>query len=131
MKRHGVLNQPLSSVVAGMGHTDSLVIADAGLPIPQGPERIDLAVRCGVPPFIETLKALLEELEVERAVVARETKEKSPQVHEEIRALLGAVEIQYVDHEELKSRTSDARAVVRTGECTPFSNVILYSGVTF
>ena len=33
MKKSGILNQPISAVIAGMGHTDTLVIADAGLPI--------------------------------------------------------------------------------------------------
>lgn len=131
MKKQGVLNQPISSLLASIGHTDSLVLCDAGLPIPEGPERIDLAVRCGVPPFIETLEALLAELEVERAVVARETTERSPQIYASLEKLLPAGSIELVSHEELKGLSGKAKGIVRTGECTPFANVILYSGVVF
>ncbi len=44
MKKTGILNQPISSVIAGLGHMDTLVIADAGLPIPPEAQRIDLAL---------------------------------------------------------------------------------------
>ncbi len=40
MKKHGVLNCEISEVVATMGHTDLLAIADAGLPIPDEVWRI-------------------------------------------------------------------------------------------
>jgi D-ribose pyranase len=36
-----------------------------------------------------------------------------------------------IPHEEFKARTAAARAVVRTGEFTPYANVILIAGVTF
>ena len=44
MKRGKLLNAPLSALVAQMGHTDEITVCDAGLPIPAGPERIDLAL---------------------------------------------------------------------------------------
>lgn len=132
MKKSTLLNQPLSAVIAGMGHTDGLVIADAGLPIPAGPERIDLAVKEGVPGFLDVLAATLDELKVEKAVIARETGERSADLHAELVALLGEdVEIEYVWHEKLKQRSAAAKAIVRTGEFTPYANVILYSGVVF
>ena len=43
MKKSGIINQPLATAIAGLGHLDMVVIADAGLPIPDGPRRIDLA----------------------------------------------------------------------------------------
>ena len=72
MKKIGLLNQPLSAVIAGLGHTDTLVIADAGLPIPTTTQRIDLALVNGVPTFLETLQAVLVEMQVERAIIATE-----------------------------------------------------------
>ena len=131
MKQHGTLNRQLSWTIASMGHTDAIVVADAGLPIPDSTERIDLALREGVPGFLETAKTVLEDLKVERAVVAAETLERSPELHGKLTALLGDIPVDSVSHEELKDRTSSARAVVRTGEFTPFANVILYSGVVF
>ena len=131
MKKTPLISAPVSRVIAMMGHTDALCIADAGLPIPSLTERIDLAVKPGLPPFLDVLGAVLEELVVERAVVAGEIREKSPAVLEGIRRLLGDVTIDFVPHEEFKRLTERSKAVVRTGECTPYANVILYSGVPF
>jgi len=39
--------------------------------------------------------------------------------------------VELVSHEELKRLSQKAAAVVRTGEFTPYANVILYSGVVF
>jgi D-ribose pyranase len=131
MKKRGILQHELSQVIAMLGHTDSLVIADAGLPIPPRVQRIDLAVTGGIPRFIQVLRAVLEDAQVERAVVAREMREKSPQLHGELVAALGTVPVDEVSHEELKQMTRQARAVVRTGEFTPYANIILFSGVVF
>jgi len=131
MKKIGILNQPLSSVIAGMGHKDALVVADAGLPIPRETPRIDLALIEGVPGFLDTLRSLLMEMEVERAIVAEEMLTESPQIYEAVEALLGSAPIETVPHGVLKERSRAARAVVRTGEFTPYANVILIAGVVF
>ena len=131
MKKIGTLNQSLSAVIAGLGHLDQLVVADAGLPIPAGPERIDLALKEGLPGFAETLQVILEEVQVETAVVAEEMISTSPQIYQLIAAMLADIPIETVPHEEFKLRTGEARAVVRTGEFTPYANVILISGVVF
>lgn len=131
MKKIGILNQPISSAIAGLGHTDTLVVADAGLPIPQETQRIDLALAEGIPRFLDTLRAVLTEMQVERAVVAEEMLETSPGVYEAIKELLGDVPIEAVPHFALKERTRSARAVIRTGEFTPYANIILVAGVVF
>ena len=131
MKKIGILNQPVSSVIAGLGHMDTLVVADAGLPIPQGTRRIDLALVEGIPGFLDTLRAVLTEMQVERALVAEEMLKTSPGVYEAIGELLGDVPIESVPHSALKERTRSARAVIRTGEFTPYANIILVAGVVF
>lgn len=131
MKKIGVINQPISTVISGMGHMDMLVIADAGLPIPWETNRIDLALKKGIPGFLETLEVVLEELQVESAVLAEEVFPKSPQMAERIMSLLKSIPIERVPHEEFKVRTSQAKAVIRTGEFTPYANIILVAGVTF
>ena len=131
MKKGTLLNQPLSAVIAGMGHMDELVIADAGLPIPAGPQRIDLALTQGVPTFMDAVQAVLSELQIEGAVIAAEMLERSPDVAAALQAALGDVPIQTVPHDAFKARTARARAVVRTGEFTPYANVILIAGVVF
>jgi D-ribose pyranase len=131
MKKIGTLNQPLSNVIAGLGHMDQLVVADAGLPIPAHVERIDLALKEGLPGFIETLQVILEEVQVESAVIAEEMLSTSPQVYQQLGELLGGIPQKTVPHDEFKSMTGSARAVVRTGEFTPYANVILVAGVVF
>ena len=131
MKKTTLLNSDLSCVISRLGHNDLLAIGDAGLPIPPGTPRIDLALVRGVPGFSQTLQAVLAEMQVERIVLANETSQVSPQVFAEIQALLPEIPIEWVSHEAFKQRTAAARAVVRTGECTPYANVILVAGVAF
>ncbi len=131
MKKGNLINAPISAVIAEMGHMDQLVIADAGLPIPKGVTRIDLAVIPGVPAFLEVLRAVLVELKVESAIIAEEMEAKSPQLYRSLVEALREIQINRIPHEELKRLTASSRAVIRTGEFTPYANVILVSGVVF
>lgn len=139
MKKNALLNSELSYVVANMRHMDMLVIGDAGLPVPDQVPQIDLAVTKGVPDFLTVLETVLTELRVEKVVLAEEIKEKSAVLHEEIRGLIRRhqeaegirIEIEYMPHEAFKIKTADSKTVVRTGEFTPYANIILISGVVF
>ena len=131
MKKTTLLQSDLSYVVATLGHLDTLVIADAGLPIPTETLRIDLALTQGIPGAVQTLKVVLDEMKVERVILAEEVKERNPQFLLAIQELLPDVAIEFVPHTELKNRTASARAVVRTGEFAPYANVILVAGVVF
>ncbi|ADD67020.1 RbsD or FucU transport [Denitrovibrio acetiphilus DSM 12809] len=132
MKKGKLLNSRISSVISEMGHTDMLVIADAGLPVPEGSERIDLAVTAGVPDFMTVLNTVLSELQVEKYTLALEIKQKNAHMEKSIvKALESADSSEYVSHEDFKELTKKAKAVIRTGECSPYANVILYSGVVF
>jgi len=132
MKKSGHLNRDVSRVLARMGHTDSIVVADCGLPVPRAIECIDLSLALGEPPFLRVLETVLADLKVERAVFAGEVRERNAAVSERA-ARLGAegVRVEFVTHERLKELSFEARAVIRTGEATPYANVILYSGLVF
>lgn len=135
MKRNGILNADISRVMSYMGHTDTLAIGDCGLPVPEETERIDLALKLGVPSFMETLCEVAKEMKIEKVVLAEEIKEKNPKVHEEILALVNKMdtqcEVAYVPHTELKAQTRTCKAVIRTGETTPYANIILQSACLF
>lgn len=131
MKKGKLLNSEISYVISQMGHTDSLTIGDCGLPIPKDVKRIDLALKYGVPTFLDTLDTVLEELCVEEIVIAEEIKEVSEKMYKEILNRFKNVKVTIVSHEKLKSMTKSSHAVIRTGECTPYSNIILKSGVVF
>lgn len=139
MKKTTLLNSDISYLLATLGHTDEITICDAGLPIPDVVSRIDLALTHGVPSFIDTVRVILTELQIEGVVMAQEFIDVNPDLHQ---ALITELEteqdrcnktfrIQYVSHEQFKLRTHDCKAVVRTGECTAFANVIFQAGVIF
>lgn len=127
------INPALSRVISETGHTDLLVVADAGLPIPPGSERIDLAYRPGAPAFFDVLDTVLAELVVEGATVSEEVAEKSPEVLAALRERFADqdFEIELIPHVEFKKLTHSARAFVRSGEFTPYANVILHAGVAY
>lgn len=131
MKKTPLLNSALSEVIASLGHGDLLVIADAGLPIPPQTRRIDLALTKNLPSFLDTIRPILQEMQVEKALLARETAQVSPQVRAQVAELLEGVPFEEISHAELKSLCAQARAVVRTGEFTPYANIILVAGVVF
>ncbi|WP_116136288.1 D-ribose pyranase [Trinickia diaoshuihuensis] len=135
MKKTDLLNSALSRVVATLGHGDMVLVADAGMPAPHGagPEIIDLALTPGVPDLATTIRVLLTEMQVESHIVASETLARGDawlsRVSSEWAEAIGARQV--VTHEELKRLSHRARAVVRTGECTPYANLMLVAGVTF
>lgn len=131
MRKTKLLNSQISSVISEMGHTDTLAIGDCGLPIPKDVRRIDLAIIKNLPTFMDTLKAVLLELEIEEVTLAVETAEVSKKLYEEIEKEIGDVRINFVSHEQLKEDLKECRAVIRTGEQTPYANIILKSGVVF
>ena len=131
MKARGIIHPRLAAVVAAMGHGDLLGVADAGLPIPLQVERVDLGFAPGKPRFLDVVGAVLEELRVEAYVLAEESREACPEYVRTLEESLPEAEAVWVDHEELKRLTAGARAVVRTGEFTPYANVLLRSGVDF
>lgn len=131
MKKTGILNQDLSRVIAGMGHYQRLIVCDAGFPIPEGVERIDLSLTPGLPAFLDVLKTVLVELCVEEVIVSQETTEWSPARFEEMKADFPGLTPRLVPHTEFKAMSQTVKAVIRSGECTPYSNIMLVAGVTY
>jgi len=134
MKKTPLLNVALSRLIASLGHGDKVVIGDAGLPVPPGVELIDLALTHGIPDFIGTLKVVLSEMQVESHVLAEEILQKKPTALAALDELndeggLGTREL--LSHEQFKVLSRQARAIVRTGECQPYCNIVLVAGVTF
>lgn len=130
-KTSTTINPTLSRVISETGHTDLIVVTDAGLPIPPGSERIDLAYRPGAPAFFDVLDTVLAEMVVEGATVSAEVADHSPEVLQQLRDRLPGIEIELIPHVEFKKRTHAARAFVRSGEFTPYANVILHAGVAY
>ena len=132
MNKHGILNSEICKVLADLGHTDMVVIADCGLPIPDGVKKIDLALKLGTPGFIEVVELLAQYMQIEKATIASEIHAKNPATYMSLEKILGEqMSLEELSHEEFKLLTHKARAIIRTGEATPYANVILHAGVIF
>jgi len=139
LKKGTVLNAEISSVISRLGHTDTLVVCDAGLPVPKSTARIDMALTQGVPSFMQVLEVVTAEMQVEAAILASEIEQQNPQLHETLLNHIeqlqqhqgNTIEVRYVSHEQFKKHTADSQAVIRSGECSPYANIILCAGVTF
>jgi len=137
MKRNGILNSDISRVLSYMGHTDQICIGDCGLPVPDTTERIDLTVSFGVPTFMQVLKEVSKDMKIEKVILAEEIKKQNPKQLKEVLKLIKSLEngknikVVYVSHAALKKLTYSSKAVIRTGETTPYSNIILQSGCIF
>ncbi|MDZ7705752.1 MAG: D-ribose pyranase [Trueperaceae bacterium] len=131
MKRRGILNVHLASILASLGHRDEVAIVDCGMPIPAGTIVVDLALIRGVPRFNDVLDAIADELVVEGYVYATESEQHNPDLLTRLDECFPDVDAEVVGHGVLKERLGRVRAVVRSGEATPYSNVILVCGVAF
>lgn len=131
MKKDGILNMNVIKAIAAVEHTHYLVICDAGLPLPKGVEVIDLSVIRGLPSFLEVLDAVSKEFVIESFIYASEAHTKNPDLPHKMRDILKGLPEKDVQQEEFKRLTCDACTIIRTGECSPYSNVILVGGVNF
>lgn len=147
MKKRGILNTELLGVVSDMGHGNMLFVVDRGFPFPVHDltKKVDLAVGQNIPRFLEVVSVILEDLEIEKAIIANETETVSPAVYRDLVKVFKSVKnkgqniiIEKIPHERFKhlglrgaEEGEEVKAIVRTGEFTPYSNVILVSGVPF
>ena len=104
-----------------------MVIADCGLPIPEGPVVIDLALVQGLPSFEQVLDVLARNMVIEHSTLAAEAKD-GPVLQ---LCTSRGLEPGFISHEELKEELPAAKIIIRTGESTPYANVILHCGVAF
>lgn len=130
MKRNGILNSQLMQQIAALGHTDTFLIGDAGMPIPAGVPVIDLALTLGVPTFEQVLRAVCAETVIEAAVIATEAAQINPTIHALIQSVVAAP-IRSMAHIDLKKEARTCKFAIRTGESTPYANIILQAGVSF
>ncbi len=147
MKTKGVLHNDLARAIARLGHGDMLVITDRGFPFPRHDytECIDVSVGRDLPRFIDTVRVVLEELEIEKVLIAEETKTVCPEIYDDLKNILSGIknkgndiEEEIIPHVEFKDlvlngglERREVKVFVKTGEFTPYANIILISGVDF
>ncbi len=128
MKRSGILHPGICELLASTGHTDYFLITDRGFPVPPEPDRIDLALVDDLPTVLDVLAAVHAEFVIDRVVIAQEMVTFSPERVEELHDLLDGIPLETVSHVDLKRLGHDAKATIRTGDTTPYANLIVVSG---
>ncbi|MCM3781535.1 D-ribose pyranase [Neobacillus mesonae] len=131
MKKQGMINSHITKVLADLGHTDQIVIADVGLPIPDGVPKIDLSLKLGTPSFEEVVEAIAEDMEIEKVILAEEIRSDNADALQYIEEKFHEQPIEFHTHEQFKKLTKNAKVIIRTGEAKPYANCIMQSGVYF
>ncbi len=131
MKKSGILNPELSELISSLGHTDLLVICDAGFPIPKDVKRIDLTLIKNIPRFLDVLKPISEEIVIEKVILAEEIEKFNLGLFEKIKEIIKDIPIELIPHEEFKKMSKNAKGIIRSAEFSPYANIILICGVAF
>ncbi|AGA66691.1 D-ribose pyranase [Brachyspira pilosicoli] len=131
MKKNGIINTNISETLSNMRHTDSICISDLGLPCPDNVKYIDISLKIGFPSFIDVLEEVYKDLKIEHIILAEEIKNHNKDVHEKILKIFNGVSIEYVSHNDFKKKTQNCKAIIRSGEATPYANIILQSACIF
>lgn len=128
MIKQGILNPSLNRILSETGHTDLLTFCDRGFPIPIGPERLDLALINDIPKIIDVVEAVSKQFVIDRIYIANEMKSVSPEYHRYLLDKFSDYKFEYISHLYLKEISSESRAIIRTGDTVPYSNMIIVSG---
>lgn len=133
MQRQGILNSHIAKILADLGHTDTICIADCGLPVPEGVLKIDLALTFGVPSFQQVLDIVSKHMKVEAIHIAAEMQEHNPSLYQCMETIYPKNAFQWIEtnHETFKEATKQCKCIIRTGEATPYANVILRADCIF
>lgn len=130
MKRNGILNAELSGALATLGHTDLLLVVDAGFPIPREAHRIDLAIAENLPDLRTVLELIAAELVVEGVVRADDVPSNNPRLDEWLQQRFPDAEFTTRSHAEVLGELArEAKVIVRTGAFEPWGNIGLRCGV--
>ncbi|KKK40045.1 ribose pyranase [Mesobacillus campisalis] len=130
MKKSSILNKELNAVIASMGHTEYLIVCDAGFPIPSDVRRVDLALTRDVPDLKTVLSAIAEDFIAEKIYVAEDVPKSNAPLYHSIQEIYHGVEIETHPHSDiLTTFAKEAKAIVRTGSFEPWGNIVLQSGV--
>ena len=129
MTETGILNREIAAEMAKMGHTAMMLIADAGLAIPNTTKVIDLSLAKDLPTALQVLDEVLKHFSVEKIIYSQATVDVSPTREQAfLERFDDSVEKQVVPHAVLRDElTRKVKFAIRTGDFTANSNLILVS----
>ena len=127
MKKSGIINAELMKALTLARHGHMITIWDAGFPLPKGEDIIDLSLTAGIPSFFDTLKAVLNEIIVEKFIVVDHMEIYNPQGLQQVQKIMIKQEQENLDFESFIERSRQSLVFIRTGGLMPDSNIILVS----
>jgi D-ribose pyranase len=131
MKKGGILNPAICSLLAELGHTDELLIVDAAYPLPTDGHVIDLTLTQGIPRLLDVVRAVADELVIESIAVPAEIKDYSPRLYQELLKIVGEIDIDEVPFHEFKEQSLDVKGIIRTAEFSSYANVRIVAGSAY
>ena len=128
MLKTGILNPHINSLLSRVRHTNTLVIADRGFPFWPMIETVDISVVDDLPTVLQVLKAIRPNFQIGKAWMAQEfLKENNARIRAAFAEALRGIELAHEPHLEFKKRIPRAIGLVRTGDTTPYANLVLES----
>jgi D-ribose pyranase len=129
MRETGIVNGNICDVLSGLGHTDELIVCDAGFAIPTGVRTVDISLGENKPTVPEVLAELRKHFSVEKLVMAEETRQTGPTRFAALeQSFGGGIPVETIPQTEFRTRARSVKAVIRTGDFTAYSNILLVSG---
>ena len=128
MLQTGILNPQVLHLLARVRHTNTLVIADWAFPYWPGIETVDISLTAGIPTILQVLDLITPNFKIGRIWQAEEFMGANPQ--ETVNAFarsFGKIPLIREPHLQFKTRVPHAIGLIRTGDATPYGNIILES----
>lgn len=128
MRPNRILHPQLAEALATLGHTDILLVTDAGFPIPADANRIDLGFYEGLPDVLDVLRVMRKEMFAEEVHFAGDILEFNKPLYKSLQEIFtgsGAI-FKLTTHEDLVNDIAHrAKVIVRSGSFNPWANIAL------
>ena len=129
MRETGIVNGDICDILSTLGHTAEMIVCDAGFAIPTGVRTVDISLAENKPTVPEVLAELRKHLSVEKLVISVETKKAVPTRFKELAKAFGkGVPVETISQNDLRARAKNVKGVIRTGDFTAYSNILIVSG---
>ena len=128
MLNSGILNSHLLSLLAKVRHTNTIAIVDCGFPNWPGVEVVDISLTRGIPTVLEAFDLIRPVFTVGKIWQAEEFLQcNSEETVNRFAESLKGLSFSREPHAEFKGRVPGVIGLIRTGDPTPYANLIFES----
>jgi len=128
MLNTGILNPHVLDLIARIRHTNTLVISDWAFPFWPEIETVDISLTHGIPTVLDVLDLLTPVFKIGHIWQAEEfVATTTPEAVAGFAKSFGEIPLTREPHLDFKKRVPHAIGLIRTGDPTPYGNIILES----